>query len=465
MAVSIDWLSKGRYYKSEHTIKIMEKEWGELTPDERRQKRFERWANPEDIEFVSPEAKQNYQVKVTRLIKAISLEEPDRVPTVLHPGYIPVKYAGYTVKDAMYDEEKTIDAWMKFATEVELDCLPSPSMVHCGNAMDLMGNVMYKWAGNGLPDDQSPQYVERDYMEDGEWPGYLSDRSDYHWRTYIPRANTAMAALAKLPPLSTIGPNSPGMEMFTDPEVQAAFKTMAEVSKVNKEWRGMLNQLEKRIKGLGLPPFNILVRGGAPLDNVGAFLRGTRGTITDMFRHPELLHEYMEQAVDEGVQASVQTADMTGIPLMMMPLHRGADGFMNEKQFLEFYWPYLKRVMLGQIEEGLVPCCFAEGGFNTRLEIIKEFPKGKAIWHFDNTDMKKAKDVIGDMACVMGNIPSSLMVTGKPEEVKAYCKQLIEDCAAGGGFVLAPGATTDDAKVENINAMLEAAIEYGQYGS
>jgi uroporphyrinogen-III decarboxylase len=63
----------------------------------------------------------------------------------------------------------------------------------------------------------------------------------------------------------------------------------------------------------------------------------------------------------------------------------------------------------------------------------------------------------------MGNIPISMMVTGTPSDVKAYCKTLIETAGKDGGYVLAPGAASDDIKIENVKAVLEAAKEYGVY--
>jgi uroporphyrinogen-III decarboxylase len=136
---------------------------------------------------------------------------------------------------------------------------------------------------------------------------------------------------------------------------------------------------------------------------------------------------------------------------------------MSEKQFLTFYWPYLKRVILGCAEEGLVPVLFAEGGYNTRLEIIRDLPKSKVIWHFDQTDLTRAKKILGDNACIMGNIPTSLLITGRPDDVKAYCRNLIETAGKDGGYIMAPGATADDSRVENLRAMMDAAKEYGVY--
>ena len=60
-----------------------------------------------------------------------------------------------------------------------------------------------------------------------------------------------------------------------------------------------------------------------------------------------------------------------------MGLHKGADGFMSEKQFTTFYWPFLKRIVQAYFDEGFVPCLFAEGDYNSRLDIVKELPKGQ----------------------------------------------------------------------------------------
>lgn len=144
-------------------------------------------------------------------------------------------------------------------------------------------------------------------------------------------------------------------------------------------------------------------------------------------------------------------------------MHRGADGFMSEEQFHTFYWPFLKRVILGYVDHGLVPVMFAEGGYNSRLEIIKDLPKGKVVWYFDQTDMVRAKKIMGDTFCIMGNVPTSLLCTSTPEKVKRYCKGLIETVGPGGGYILAPGAFAEQTRIENANAMLEAAKEYGVY--
>jgi uroporphyrinogen-III decarboxylase len=148
---------------------------------------------------------------------------------------------------------------------------------------------------------------------------------------------------------------------------------------------------------------------------------------------------------------------------VFIALHKGADGFMSDKQYQIFYWPTLRKLILGLVNEGLVPFIFAEGCYDTRLETIRDIPKATTIWYFDFTDMVKAKEVLGDTACIAGNVPISLLNTGTPDEVKEYCKELIDVAGKNGGFIMTSGGIIDKAKPENVRAMIEFTKEYGVY--
>jgi uroporphyrinogen-III decarboxylase len=201
---------------------------------------------------------------------------------------------------------------------------------------------------------------------------------------------------------------------------------------------------------------------GAPFDHFADLLRGTQGIALDMFRQPEKLHEAMEHELRLTLEAIKNVPMMVG-PVCFIALHKGDDTFMSNKQFETFYWPYLKKFMLAMIDEGLVPMPFAEGRYTNRLEQIADMPRSGVIWWFDRTDMAKAKKILGNVSCIIGNVPTSVVMTGTPEEVKKYCRQLIETCAPGGGYILAGGASISKGKIENLRAMMEAAYEYGKY--
>jgi uroporphyrinogen-III decarboxylase len=222
-------------------------------------------------------------------------------------------------------------------------------------------------------------------------------------------------------------------------------------------------EFAQRGAALGYPGFSFMF-GKAPFDTLGDTLRGTQGIMKDMYRQPENFLKAIDMVTEITTNNLITQANATGAQIAMFPLHKGADGWMSQKQFETFYWPSLRKILNALANEGIMAVCFAEGSFNTRLDTINEFPKGAVCWYFDQTDMARAKNILGAKCCIMGNVPSSLLMTGTKAQVKEYCRNLIEVCGKGGGYILASGsAGIDRAKVENLRAMVEATKEYGVY--
>jgi len=137
---------------------------------------------------------------------------------------------------------------------------------------------------------------------------------------------------------------------------------------------------------------------------------------------------------------------------------------MSLDQFKTFFWPSLKKVIISLIEGGFIPTVLWEGDCTSRLEAIQEISKGKAIYWFEQTDIFKAKAILGDTVCIRGNVPATLLCVGSPGDVETYCKKLIDVVGKGGGFIL-DGAIgiPDDARPENVRAMADTTREYGVY--
>jgi uroporphyrinogen-III decarboxylase len=90
-------------------------------------------------------------------------------------------------------------------------------------------------------------------------------------------------------------------------------------------------------------------------------------------------------------------------------------------------------------------------------------PKGKTVWWFDRTDMARAKQTVGQVACIAGNVPVSLLATGTPDDVKAYCKNLMDLAGKDGGFLFSTGAGIQGSKIENVKAMIDFSKEYAAH--
>lgn len=91
---------------------------------------------------------------------------------------------------------------------------------------------------------------------------------------------------------------------------------------------------------------------------------------------------------------------------------------------------------------------------------LTELPTGKVPLPFDQIDRQKALETIGGKQCFWGNIPASLLVTGTPQQVKEDAKQLIDLFGQTGGLIIdLSTGIPDEAKPENLRAMIEAAHE------
>ena len=433
--------------------------------EEKRDQRFERWLSASGIRFASPAAEQGYRARLTRIIRAIRVQEPDRVPCLLPAGQFPASYAGITVRTAMYDYEEMKRAWRKFLYDFDGDTCVIPGVsVTSGRLHEITKTRMSVWPGHGL-DESAPmaQFVEGEYMKADEYDALLKDPGDFFMRVYLPRTLGAFEPFQKLLPFRrAFGMPAVFLGACMLPEVQEAFQAIIDASKELAKFRQAVTEISKEAQAAGYPPFH----GGfahAPFDLFGDTLRGTHGIMMDMYRQPAKLQEAMEVATSWIVEGAVSGADVSGVPITFIALHKGDDTFMSEKQFETFYWPGLKKVISGLVAEGCVPLLFAEGSYSKRLEAVKDLPEGSVIWWFDRTDMARAKKILGDRNCIAGNVPTSLLCTVTPREVKEHCRNLIEVCGKRGGYILTGGAQVHNTTPENLRAMIEAAREYGVY--
>ena len=441
----------------------MEKEWVELTPEEKREERFKRWLSPPNVKFSSPEAEKAYKTRATRVMKTLKLEIPDRVPVMIPGISFPVYNAGITLQTAMYDYEEQKRAWQKFLHDFDQDLAEGAGLAFSGRVYDILGYKLYKWPGHGLPADaRLPQFVEGEYMKADEYDAFIKDPLDFSLRYFLPRAWGAFAPFENMSRPSLMGMPFQFLTMCNMPEFQVMFRTIREASEEFAKWQEVVIECGKAALEAGFPPF----QGGmslAPFDTFADILRGTRGIVMDMYRQPDKLLEALEVVTPLSVESAVSSANDTGCPMIFIPLHKGDDGFMSGKQFEKFYWPSFRKLLLGLINEGCLPAMVVDGSYNNRLEIIRDLPRASVLWIFEQTDIFKAKEILGDTASIGGNVTAAQLYTSTPQAIKEYCRKLIEVCGKGGGYILTLGSSVDKCNPENLQAMIEAAKEYGVY--
>ncbi len=441
----------------------MQKEWQGMSWEERREERFKKWLDPEGIKFQSPAAAKKYQESGTRMARAIKMEIPDRVPVHIPGGSIVAYNAGLTLHEVLYNPARIPEAFIKFLNDYDQDSADGPGFFS-GKAYEILDYKVNRWPGHGLPVTQSlHQFVEQEYMQPDEYDLYLDDEFDYNLRYLLPRTWGAFAPLAHIPPLSGQGLPQQLMGMCQDPEIVKLCRAVCEASQANIPYQQVNFECARIAMEKGFPP----LMGGvmlAPFDTVADMLRGTRGSVMDMFRQPDKLLEALEIITERSLKSAVGMVNMSRSPVIFVPMHKGADSFMSVPQFEKFYWPTFKKLLLGCVAEGCVPMMVIDGSYNeARLEIISDLPRSSVVWTMEKTDMFKAKEILGDSACIAGNVTAAQLYTSKPADIKAYCKKLIEVCGKGGGYILSLGSGVDKCDPANLHAIIEAAQEYGVY--
>jgi hypothetical protein len=443
----------------------------QLSKEEKQEALFQSWISlkdPEgnDFKFQSPEAEKLYKERATRFKDAIQMKKlPDRVPVTILPSMWPASYGGINVEEAMYDYDKIVTAYRKFILDFDPDAHIGAAQFGPGKFFEILDYKLYAWPGHGVAPEYSFQCNEGEYMKADEYNALIADPSGYFSSTYLPRVFGALepwGMLPFLPGILEIYGVAFNFIPFGLPPVQTAYNALFEAGAEAMKWAGAIGGLEAELVSLGYPQY-LAGFTKAPFDVIGDTLRGTKGVMLDIYRQPDKLIEAMEALTPLMINMGVGVAQMSARPIVFIPLHKGADGFLSDEQFEKFYWPTLRKVMMGLIDEGCVPFPALEGFWNTRLEVIQDVPKGTTLWMVDTSDMGKVKETLGKNACLIGNVSSSMLNLSTPEEVKEYVTHLIKTAGKGGGFIVSNGAFFDHAKPENVKAMVETVKEHGAY--
>ncbi|HTY81265.1 MAG TPA: uroporphyrinogen decarboxylase family protein [Dehalococcoidales bacterium] len=443
---------------------MAEKPREEMTWQEKREERFHKWLDAANVKFIGPEAARKYRERATRMIKAIKMEIPDRVPVHITGGSIVAYNAGYTLKDMLYDYSKVKPAYIKWLNDYDQDS-NDPPMYFPAKVYEILDYRMNKWPGHGLPDTATlHNFVEQEYMQANEYDNFIKDPLDFSLRRFTPRTWGVFEPLAKLAPFSSYqGLPQRLMTVCEDPAFKKLFKALRDAAKEQAKYQKVVSECARVSLEMGYPPLS----GGvtlAPFDTVADMLRGTHGSVMDMYRQPEKLLETLEIVTERSVASAVEMVNKSRSPIIFIPMHKGDDSFMSVKQFEKFYWPTFRKLLLGLVNEGCVPMMVIDGSYNeARLKIISELPRSSVVWTMEKTDMFKAKEILGNSACIAGNVTAAQLYTQTPQTIKEYCRRLIEVCGKGGGYILSLGSGIDKCDPANLRAIVEAAREYGQY--
>ena len=421
---------------------------------------------------MTEEAKRRLAVKTARNEAALALKEGDCVPIQILGNIFAIVDAGYSMAEVIYDEtlEKQKNSIIHYLLTYDPDCAMGPDHLSgLGKAFELLAPKFIDWAGrpgSKLDKNSLMQFLEFPILEDDEFDWFFSDRTGWALHKSMPALSGLAEPLAHLNiPQSHGGQLRPLISAFSTPEMRDMLQHFWELDDMFRENNRRRAAMAKEIAELGFPSLGG-GRASVPFDDYSDELRGTLLSLTDLYEHAEDVERYIDERQPlmlEQIRRMNPDGSKNGKYVHMM-LHKGLDGFMSDEYYVKFYWRHLQEIIQAIVDVGMVPCVFCEGRYSTRLEHLRDVPKGKVLYRFEDTPMALAKQVLGDTACITGGFDNTLLSFGTAQQVEDACKRMLDDCAPGGGFIFQAKASLDgSAKRENVEAMFRTVREYGKY--
>lgn len=397
----------------------------------------------------SEEMEKLYNERLERYVTAMQNEKPDRVPIRPFVAEFAGKYAGYTCQEVTHDIDKAFVAVRKCAKDFEWDATVANMVWLWSGLMDAVGIRIYTKPGIDTPEDKACQYIEPRneedaYMHADEYDHLIADPTEFLATVWLPRVSKEFDESNPGSYRSILSLLKGGLGWLT------YMQKYAEQTSLLKSECGTVDAIAGMLK--------------APFDVMTDKLRGFRQISADIHRQPEKVISACEAMMPHMLYYALSGAD----PKKKLPvpvwLHRGCAPFLSYQAYEKFYWPTLKELIEELWAQGHQVLFYAEGDWNRNLKYTAELPDKSIIYHVDRGDIFEVHKYVGDKFCLSGGIPNDLLTYGTPQQVRNFCKKVIDEVAKDGGYIMDAGAIIQhDAKIENIKAMTDFTIEYGKY--
>jgi hypothetical protein len=354
-----------------------------------------------------------------RLRKAVALEPVDKVPVCLEGVAWSARVSGMTLEEFLSDANKSTQAEIdSFNLVGNADCVNNPSFA--SSALNFIWMTGVKRPGYELGPDEPWQVEESGLMTPEDYDAIL----EMGWPAFQAEfLNTRIR---------------PGLlEEFVG-YLQKGPSVIEQCTAADMPYLSM---------AIVMQPFEPLCGG-----------RTFSQFVFDLYRRPDKVEEVM-QAMFVGLNdAAIGGCVAMGSPGLWVGGWRSASKMLAQPLWDRFVWPYVKECVRQTDEAGLIPILHFDSDWTRDLPKLLELPAGKCILSLDSmTDIRKAKEILGDHMCIMGDVPPALLSSGTPEQVFEHCKQLVKDIGPTG-YILQSGCDIPvDAPLANVKAMADAA--------
>ena len=202
----------------------------------------------------------------------------------------------------------------------------------------------------------------------------------------------------------------------------------------------------------------------APLDYIADFFRSFSDICLDIRRRPEWVLEACEAMLTllcDSLDRSLAVPDK--INVVVLPLHMAP--YMNKKDFAKFYFPSFQKLIQAIQDRGLHAQIYCEENWDPHIEALNDLP-GRVHIGFEQANPKLVMEKLDQRHIISHFFDTHMLRTASVNQVKDEVKRLLDIVAVNGNYIFSlnkPVLHVGDAKIENIQAVVEAVYEYGVY--
>jgi hypothetical protein len=358
-----------------------------------------------------------FNERLNRIKRAVALEKQDRVPVVPLGDSFCARHTGMKLSEFCTVPKSSNEAIIKSFTSLgEVDGLQFS--VFNANSLSSHWLSKVKIPGRDLTEDELWQVQEQELMKVEDYDTIIKDGFNKFLGDYY--MNRLDNLNAKLQPM-----------------------------------REFLPQAMQAVADRGIVPFS-----PAAFTIPYEYFCGGRSMVMfmkDLYRIPDKVKEAMDVALPDIIESVRRFCRAIKPVAVWLGGWRSASEFLSPRLWQRFVWPYYEQIVKAVVEEGVIPVLHFDSNWTRDLGYLRELPKAKCVFSPDGaTDIFKAKEILGDHMCIMGDVPAAMFALGTPEEVTVYCKKLMKEIGPEG-FILAQGCDIPpNAKPENVKAMIES---------
>jgi uroporphyrinogen decarboxylase len=211
----------------------------------------------------------------------------------------------------------------------------------------------------------------------------------------------------------------------------------------------------------------IFMSQGGPLENV-TWLMGMVNLSLSLVDDADLVEAVSEKVGQTLVDMYKTVASMDRVGALWLGDDMGFNTgtLISPTHLRKYVFPWQRKLVEISHEQGVPFLLHSCGNLRTIMDELIDDVGIDAKHSFQDNVMPvtEAKEIYGDRIALLGGVDMDFLCRSSETEIRAYCRNVIDKCAPGGGYAFGTGnSVANYIPLENYVVMLEECRQYGKY--